>query len=229
MMQHTSRLVLGSLSLALLAACDSSGPSSGRLAVAVAGASGTGVQASEGVVSTSGDVYPADSVAAVKLFVTRIDAKREDVDSVEAEHEEGEAAARQEGWLVVARPDSVIDLLALAAAPIKLQENTIPQGTYKGFRLVIDASKSSVVLRNGTILPGACNASESAVGPRVFFPSACSAGIKVQTGALSIDDQPATLTVELDATRLFKAVDPARVSSTGIRFRPEIRATITRK
>jgi hypothetical protein len=224
-MSRRTSLLLFPLGLALFAAaCD--GTDRGLLRVQMDDDSGVAVLASIG--AASGSELPRDSVSSVDVHVTRIEVKGEDVSEAAAEQDDdSEADATRGGWIVVARPDSVIDLLALSGAPIPVGEELIPQGTYKGFRIVIDASRSSVTMKDGTVLQAVCNSSGGTADGRVHFPSACTSGIKVRVNPFQVTDETTTLTIEFDPSSNFRMIGTS-VERDGLKFTPSIDARVGR-
>ena len=222
-MSRRTSLLLFPLGLALFtAACD--GTDRGLLRVQMDDDAGAAVLAN--VVAASGNELPLDSVSSVDVHVTRIEVKGEDVSEATAEqNDESEEEAKRGGWIVVARPDSVIDLLTLNGAPLPVGEELIPQGTYKGFRIVIDASRSTVTMKDGTVLQAVCNSAGGSADGRVHFPSACTSGIKVRVNPFQVTEGTTTLTIEFDAARNFRMIGTS-VERDGLKFAPSITARV---
>jgi hypothetical protein len=152
--------------------------------------------------------FPFSQVKSVDVFVTRIDAKLEDVDSVQAANE-----ADSSGWKTLVSPNSSVNLLTLTGGTTaNLGVATLPVGTYRSFRIVIDTDKSSVTLNDNT-------------KPDIKWPSAGKNGIKV------ILDQPfevtsgtTTLLLDFDVGRSF-VMRGNSISQNGLLFKPVIHAT----
>ena len=102
---------------------------------------------------------PFDSIREVNVFVQRIDARRAQSDSAEAntdiENERDEDHDRPDStlWVTIAKPNKSFDLLALQnGVTAFLGSTVVDTGSFKGIRLVIDPAKSTVVLKDGTVL-----------------------------------------------------------------------------
>jgi hypothetical protein len=163
--------------------------------------------------------FPFDSVARADIYVVRIDGKREDTDSTEAaanvaeDRQKGEEDRHGDSWVTLATPNQAINLLDLQNGKVmNLGQQSLPTGEYRGFRLVIDASKSSITLKNGT-------------KPDIKWPSAERSGIKVKL------ERPITLTeggtqmvIDFDLGKSFE-LRGKTVSEKGLLFKPVIRAT----
>lgn len=228
-MSRRTSLLMFPLGLALFtAACD--GTDRGLLRVQMDDDDNAAVIASVGVAAlVPGAALPTDSVSAVSVFVTRIDVKGSDVTDASAEeNDESDEAATRGGWIAVAEPDSVIDLLDLVGQPIPVGEELIPQGTYRGFRIVIDASRSSVTMKDGTVLQAVCNSAGGTADGRVHFPSACTSGIKVRVNAFQVTDEPTTLTIDFDPASNFRMIGSS-VERDGLKFAPSIEATVSKQ
>jgi hypothetical protein len=147
------------------------------LLAACAGDSVTGTAARPGqgmlAVRLTDAPLPIDSVAEVNIFVERIDARRahaerdhvdDDIaheDSTEApdsaragdsEDEHGEHADSTK-WVTIAEPNKTFNLLTLRnGVTAFLGASPVDTGHFKAIRLVIDAARSNVVLKDGTVL-----------------------------------------------------------------------------
>ncbi len=152
--------------------------------------------------------FPFSEVKSVDVWVVRIDAKMSDVDSVEAANESDSA-----GWKTLVSPNATFNLLTLAnGTTANLGTATLPIGTYKSFRMVIDTDKSSVTLNDNT-------------KPEVKWPSAGKNGIKV------ILDKPfdvatgtTNMLIDFDVGRSF-IMRGNSISQNGLLFKPVIHAT----
>lgn len=213
-MPHLSRTAapLALTALAFAAGCDERGPTT---------AAGTGRL----TVQLTDAPFPYDSVRSVDVFVVRADAKREDVDSAAAASrvEDGDRGAG--GWVTIAEPRARIELTALRdGVTTGLGTATIPAGTYKAFRLVIDPAQSSVTLKNGTVLTATSS-------PGITFPSAGRSGIKIRL------DQPVTvpaategaaaptLLIDFDLNESF-VLRGHSLGRNGLLFKPGIKASV---
>jgi hypothetical protein len=152
--------------------------------------------------------FPFSEVSTVDVFIVRVDAKIADVTDSEAED------STKSGWITIATPNAAINLLSLGGGKTTtLGTTTVPTGLYRGFRLIIDPSQSTVTLKDGT-------------HPDVKWPSAAQSGIKIHL------DQPIEVTsagtimiVDFDVGRSFHMRGNS-ISQNGLIFNPVIRATV---
>jgi len=180
-------LALGTLGVA--ACSDSSGTGTGLLTVRMTDAP-----------------FPFSDVARVDVFVVRVDARTAEPTDAQATD-----ATDQSGWTTVATPNASINLLDLGGGKTtNLGAATLATGTYNGFRLIIDPSKSSITLTDGT-------------KPAIMFPSAAQSGIKINL------DKPIELTANGSVMTLDFNIGSSFVmrgnnASNGFIFKPVIRA-----
>ena len=173
-----------------LAACsDSSGTGSGLLTVRLTDAP-----------------FPFSEVAAVNVYVIRVDAKTAETTDTEAADE-----ANHDGWTTIATPNALINLLDLGGGKtMNLGATTLPTGNYQSFRLVIDTDKSNIVLKDGT-------------SPPISFPSAGHSGIKVNLDEpIQLTENGSVMTLDFDIGRSF--VQRGNRASNGFNFKPVIHA-----
>jgi hypothetical protein len=209
MSRHTfSAAVLGIAiaSITAIAACsDSTSPAgSGTLAVQLTDAP-----------------FATDSVSRVDVYVVRIDTKATESDSADAAHAVSDDSADTDGWMTVGKPNTLINLLTLQnGVTTNLGLATLPAGSYSNFRLVIDPSRSSVTLKNGTVLT-------STSSPSVSFPSAARSGIKVNFSSPVVISTGGTTTalVDFDVNNSF-VIRGSSIASSGLIFKPVIRGTV---
>jgi len=182
-----------------------------------AGLSGRGTL----VVKLTDAPFPTDSVKSVDIFVVRVDGRVADVDEASAdENVATEDAAEKDGWKTLATPNASVDLLSLQnGVTSTLGEAKIDAASYRGFRLVIDPSKSSVTLKNGQTLT-------STSSPSVTFPSASRSGIKINlSGPVDVTaDAQTTMVVDFDVGDSF-VMRGNSLSQNGLLFKPVIRGT----
>jgi hypothetical protein len=152
--------------------------------------------------------FPFSEVSRVDVFVVRIDAK-----TAEATPAEAASESNMSGWTTVAEPNTAINLLDLAGgATMNLGEETLPTGTYRGFRLVIDPAQSSITLNDGT-------------KPNVQWPSAARTGIKIVLDApISLTEGGSVLVVDFDVGRSF-VMRGNSIAQNGLLFKPVVRGT----
>lgn len=184
-----------------------------------------------------------DSVAAVNIFVVRIDARLAEADSAEADSlddnamghlraadQNGDSArvsgdsarhdsefAHQHQWVTIATPDTTFNLLDLRnGVTAFLGETAVDTGNFRALRLVIDPSRSSIVLKNGTVLTGSAS-------PFARFPSGEHSGIKINLNQpVSIREHHRTdIVVDFDLEHSFILLGEGMHG--GILFTPVIR------
>ncbi len=190
-MSKTIRLfaafVIGTFALA--ACSDSSGTRTGLLTVRLTDAP-----------------FPFSSVARVDVFVVRVDARNSEPTDAEAA-----AEANHNGWTTIAEPNVRINLLELGGGVTRnLGATTLATGTYRGFRLIIDPSRSSITLRDGTT-------------PGIQWPSASRTGIKINLDEpIHLTENGSVMTLDFDIGRSF--VMRGNSASNGFNFKPVINA-----
>lgn len=185
---------------ALLGACGDSGTGAGRgtLSLAITDAP-----------------FPYAEVASVDVYVVRIDAKQEE--STEAEAADGAAESTEKGeehrggWVTVATPNRAINLFDLQNGKVmNLGEQSLPTGTYKGFRIVIDPAQSSVTLKDGT-------------KPDIRWPSAGRSGIKVKLERpIAVTEGETLMVIDFDLAGSF-VLRGNSLRNGGLLFKPVIR------
>jgi hypothetical protein len=190
-MSKTIRLLAAfAIGTSALAACtDSSGTGTGLLTVRLTDAP-----------------FPFSEVARVDVYVIRVDAKSAETTDTEAEKE-----ADHNGWTTIATPNTLINLLDLGSGQtVNLGATTLPTGTYRSFRLVLDTDQSSITLKDGS-------------QPPIHFPSAGSSGIKVKLDQpIELTEDGSVMTLDFDIGRSF--VMRGNRSANGFNFKPVIRA-----
>lgn len=130
------------------------------------GVTGTRMKAGQGMlaVKLTDAPIPLDSLKEVNVYVVRIDARRahtdsaEVDDSLEVEHYEGDDDHDGEecdstAWVTIATPDRAYNLLTLQnGVTAFLGASPVDTGHFKAVRLVIDPTRSNIVLKDGTVL-----------------------------------------------------------------------------
>ena len=189
-------LAVLALAGAVVGACSDSGPN-------VTGSSSGQVN----VILTDAP-FPFSQVKSVDVFVVKIQAKMADTDSAAAALE-GDSA----GWKTLVTPNKSINLLTLAGGnTANLGVATLPVGTYRSFRLIIDPSQSSVTLNDNS-------------KPDVMWPSAGKNGIKIILDSpFTVTDGTTNLLIDFDVGRSF-IMRGNSISQNGLLFKPVIRAT----
>jgi len=195
----------GVLSVAACAGADTAPRATGRL-----------------VVQLTDAPFPTDSVKSVDIFVVRVDGRVADVDEAAADANVAtEDESHADGWKTLATPNASVDLLALQDGVVStLGEAKIDAASYRGFRLVIDPSKSSVTLKNGMVLT-------STSSPSVSFPSASRSGIKINVAAPVVVDaeETTTMVADFDVGSSF-VMRGNSLTQNGLLFKPVIKATM---
>lgn len=200
-------LILSSAAVTLACSSDNSGPA----APAVSGSIG---------LSITDSPFPFDSVARADVYVVRIDAKLAESDSGGAEAGKDDDANKNEdparGWVTLARPDASFNLLDLQNGKLSnLGQKTLPTGTYRGFRLILDTDKSSVTLKNGTVL--------TAANHLIKFPSAGRSGVKIELAQpIAIVTNGTQMVIDFDLGRSF-VLRGNSIGKNGLLFRPVLR------
>jgi hypothetical protein len=165
--------------------------------------------------------FPSDSVDSVNVFVTKVEMRATAADSAAADSATSSTEAQAHGWVVVASPNRVYNLLALRNGIFaELGTTDVNEGSYTAMRLVIDPSRSNVRLKNGMILSGTTS-------PNVSFPSGSSSGIKVNfSGAINIDaGDTTTVMLDFDLDNSF-VLRGNSITQLGLLFKPVIQASI---
>ena len=164
--------------------------------------------------------FPFDAVGRADIYVVRIDAKIADTDSAEAEsgkdNDSNSNTNPAKDWVTLATPNAAINLLDLQSGKVaNLGQTTLPTGTYQGFRIIIDASKSSITLKDGTILSGANGG--------IKFPSAARTGIKIKLDKpISLVANGTQMVIDFDLGKSF-VLRGNSLSNNGLLFKPVVR------
>jgi hypothetical protein len=172
--------------------------------------------------------FPFDSVERADLFVVRIDGKVADADSADCAtgidddstiHSRKRNHDPSRGWVTLATPNQSYNLLELQSGKtVNLGQATLPTGSYRGFRLILDTDRSSVTLKNGTVLTGNSR-------PGIKFPSAGRSGIKVVLHKpVSVTSGGTVLVLDFDLGKSF-VMRGHTISHNGLLFKPVIRGT----
>lgn len=151
--------------------------------------------------------FPFSEVSRVDVFVVRVDAKVSATDSAEAAN-----ANNLNGWTTLAAPNAPINLIDLNGGKLTtLGTTTLENGTYQGFRLVIDPAQSSVTLKDGT-------------KPNIVWPSANRSGIKVNlTTPLVVSSDSSVFIIDFDIGRSF-VMRGNSIKTNGLLFKPVVHA-----
>lgn len=184
-------------------------------ALAVAGAAGIACTESETTGSGSGQLsiqltdapFPYSEVKSVDVFVVRIDGRVGDVDSAAAAN-----AADTVEWKTLVSPNTKINLLTLTGGKTaNLGVVSLPEGTYRGFRMIIDPAQSSVTLNDNST-------------PEVKWPSAGKNGIKIKLDEpVVIGPGTTSMLIDFDVGRSF-VLRGNSIKNNGLLFKPVIHA-----
>ena len=166
--------------------------------------------------------FPTDQVKSVDVFVVRVDARAADVSDADANQSLTAESSAASGWTTAATPNKSFDLLSLQNGIVAaLGEASLPAGTYNGFRLVIDQSKSSATLKTGMTLTAGST-------PGIKFPSAGQSGIKVQLAqpVVIVAGTETDLLIDFNVDQSF-VLRGNSIDQNGLLFKPVINASIT--
>ena len=114
---------------------------------------------------------------------------------------------------------AAINLLSLqGGVTTNLGTSTLSSGSYNGFRLVLDTQKSTVTLKDGTVLTG---------GSGIIFPSAAQTGIKINLDApIRVTQDSSVMILDFDVGSSF-VLRGNSIKNNGLLFKPVIRAVAT--
>lgn len=150
--------------------------------------------------------FPFAEVKRVDVFVVRIDGKTAEVDDTEVDNE-----SEMSSWQTLVSPNTSINLLDLTnGKTANLGVATLPAGTYRSFRLIIDTDKSSITLDDGT-------------KPDVKWPGAGKHGIRIQLDQPVVISGTQNLLIDFDLGRSF-VMRGNSIKNNGLLFKPSIRA-----
>lgn len=171
---------------------------------------------------------PLDSIKAVNLFVVRVDARRAEVrDSADVDmdldrehsfdddnHEAEHADSTQ--WVTIAAPNRAFNLLELQGGVTAfLGATAADTGHFKAIRLVIDPTRSSIVLADGTVLSMTSN-------PPVEFENRGRHGLLVEFDDDVNVREGDTTTITLDIRLESSVALRGRTIRDGFIFRPVV-------
>ena len=204
----------------VVACSDSTGAGTGTVGVRLTNAS-VAASVANALASVEGEApLPEGSVKSVDIFVVRVDARRQAPTDAEAAEDTEESDAEESGWVTLAEPNALFDLMKLSdGTNTLLGDAEVAAGAYQGVRLIIDPAKSSITLNDegNTVIGG-----ESITGLK--FPSAAKTGIKIQLtgGALDVEDgEVTTLVVNFDISKSFVMLG-STIEQNGLLFKPVI-------
>lgn len=201
--QRAAGMLLTAAAAILLSGCgDSIGSATGTLTVQLTDAP-----------------FPFDAVDRADIFVVRIDGKIAESSEAQAQNDPAPAGNVNPGagWVTLAAPNASYNLLDLQrGATTNLGQVTLPTGTYRGFRLILDTDQSSITLKDGTVLTGTSL-------PAVQWPSAGETGIKIQLDQpIELVENGTVMVIDFDLGRSF-VLRGATIQQNGLLFTPVIR------
>jgi hypothetical protein len=166
--------------------------------------------------------FPTDQVQSVDIYVVRIDARTSDVTDADANAALDDRSSASSGWQTVATPNASFNLLSLQnGIAATLGQANLPAGSYSGFRLLIDQSKSSATLKDGTVLTGGST-------PGIKFPSAGESGIKIVLSqpVKIVAGTETDLVVDFNVGQSF-VMRGNTIQQNGLLFKPVVHASVT--
>lgn len=166
--------------------------------------------------------FLSDSVSRVDMYVVRVDARVADVDDASADDNLDDNSSAANGWRAIATPNASFNLLSLQdGVATTIGQDVLAAGTYSGFRLIIDPTRSSVTLKDGQVLSGSTT-------PGITFPSASRSGIKIVLSQplVVVPGTTTSLLVDFDVNSSF-VMRGNSIAKNGLLFKPVIHATIT--
>lgn len=165
-----------------------------------------------------------DSIKEVNIFILKIDARRAEADSAEVDDDmEGNHAAEQHVehkdstlWVTIATPNKAYNLLNLQNGVTALLGATpIDTGHFKAVRLIIDPTKSNIVLKDGTVLTTTST-------PPIEFENSKKHGLLVELQDSLEVGEKGTTTVTLDIKLNESITLRGRTVRDGFLFRPVV-------
>jgi hypothetical protein len=163
--------------------------------------------------------FSVDSLSRVDIFVLRVEARLAAANSVDAAAPPAASGVKRGGWHTVATPNATINLLAYQnGATLTVGTTDVPAGNYRGIRLIIDPSRSSLTLKTGEVLNGDTK-------PNVDFPGGFTAGLKVVLAkpiAIAPNDTTSVV-VDFDVANSF-VLRGKSLAEHGLLFKPAIKA-----
>lgn len=165
---------------------------------------------------------PLDSVKEVNVFLERIDARRAHAevelvnDDMDGDHDEDHEHPDSTQWVTIASPNKAFNLLDLQnGVTAFLGATAVDTGNFKAVRLIIDPAKSTIVLKDGTILTPTSD-------PPIEFERSRRHGLLVELNDTAEVHERQTTTIVLDF-RLGESVTlRGRTVRDGFFFRPVV-------
>lgn len=183
----------------------------------------SGTDAGEGriAVRLTDAPIPLDEVESIDVFIVRVEAKLQSTSDEEASQDIEGTQSAAGGWIVLATPNAVFDLMDLRnGVTAFLGEEDVPAGDYRSIRLILDTDQSSITLKTGLVLSGVSD-------PSIKWPSAGKTGIKVLfPSPIHVDEGEITdVLLDFDAELSF-VLRGNTIMQNGLLFTPVIRALV---
>lgn len=155
--------------------------------------------------------FPFSEVSSVNVFITRIDGSTGEQSDLEIADD-----TDHDGWTTLVSPNTSFNLLTLSGGnTTSLGIASVPAGTYRSFRLILDTDQSSVIVNNTPV--------------NVVWPSAGQTGIKVLLDQPYVvaDGTTNDLLLDFDVGSSF-VMRGNSITQNGLLFKPVIHAaTVT--
>jgi len=159
--------------------------------------------------------FPFADVQSADMFVVRIDAKMDAASDADVadQTDPGSNTDPAQGWVTIAEPNQSYNLLDLQnGTTVNLGQVTLPTGSYRGFRLILNTDKSSITLTDGTTAD-------------IVWPSAGQTGVKIDLAQpINVTANGTQMVLDFDLGGSF-VLRGASIESNGLLFKPVIRAT----
>ncbi|HEX5438402.1 MAG TPA: DUF4382 domain-containing protein [Gemmatimonadaceae bacterium] len=159
--------------------------------------------------------FPFSNVKSADMYVVRIDARMSNATDADVTDptDPGNNTDPTKGWVTIATPNASYNLLDLQnGATVNLGQTTLPTGQYQSFRLILDVSKSSITLADGT-------------QAAITWPSAGQTGVKINLAQpIDVVAGGTVMVLDFDLGNSF-VLRGSSIAANGLLFKPVIRAT----
>jgi hypothetical protein len=161
--------------------------------------------------------FSIGSVDRADIFVVRVEGSLLDAANSDAAPEDANDPSK--GFVTIASPNASYNLMDLQnGTTANLGQATLPTGSYRSFRLILDTDASSVTLTDGTVLNGNSK-------PGIKWPSAGQTGIKiVLSQPIDVTENGTVMVLDFDLGHSF-VLRGHTITQNGLLFKPVIRAT----
>jgi hypothetical protein len=172
-------------------------------------------------VQLSDAAFLVEEVRRADVFLVRIDTRLAGADSATAARGLPDDSAGTGGWTTVVSPNTLVNLLDYQyQVTLPLGDAPLAAGSYRGFRLVIDPSRSSLTLVNGIVLT-------NAGGPDASALASARSGIRIFLVQPMIVREGETTTVRVDfAGDEHFTVNGTPIANSALVFRPILRGAV---